>query len=58
MKQSELKHAEKMLEGRTDRVESIGADTEGGFALTAYWRDGGQRLFYTIREVEEHVESH
>lgn len=52
-KQETIKAAE-MLRERTDRTEVTGADTEGGFALTAYWADGsGQHLFYTLAEVDD-----
>ncbi len=59
MTKQECKKAETLLESRVNRTERIGADTEGGLALTAYWNDGsGQRLFYTIDEVREHLETH
>lgn len=58
MTKQETKQAEKMLADRTDRVEVCGADTEGGLALTAHWIDGGQKLFYTLDQVRDHIESH
>lgn len=56
MTKQETTKAIELLRDRTDRTEVVGADTEGGFALTAYWLDGsGQKLFYTLDEVERHV---
>lgn len=54
MNAREIKQAIKLLAGRTDRVETIGLDT-GGQALTAHWRDGGQKIFYTLDSVRQHV---
>jgi hypothetical protein len=58
MNLQEIAQAETLLQDRVDRNERTGTDTEGGWALTAHWLDGGQRLFYTIDEVRDHVESH
>lgn len=59
MTRQETLEAATLLESSADRTETTGADTEGGFALTAYWLDGsGQRLFHTLDEVRDHVESH
>ena len=58
MTKSETEQAAKLLADRTDRVETCGADTEGGWCLTAFWRDGGCRLFYSLDQVHQHVESH
>jgi len=58
MNASEVKIAEKLLADRCDRTEACGADTVGGWCLTAYWLDGGQRLFYTMAEVRSHIDEH
>jgi len=51
MKKSEIKKALSMLGDRLDRSETAGIDS-GGLCLTVFWRDGGQRLFYSLDEVE------
>jgi hypothetical protein len=56
MTRDEMTKAKELLEEDTDRTEPIGADTEGGWALTAYWRTGGQRLFCSLAEVEAAVD--
>jgi hypothetical protein len=50
----EIKTATEMLKDRCDRTESCGDDSEGGYCLTAYWVDGGQKLFHTLEEVQQH----
>lgn len=56
MKMQEIKEATELLADRTDRVEVTGSDTDGGLVLTAYWLDGsGQRLFYSLGEVKDHI---
>lgn len=49
MTKQEIKKATTLLSSRTDRTET--AIHEGGQCLTAYWLDGGQRVFYTLDEV-------
>lgn len=51
MTQPELNTAIRILCSRCDRLSSIHLDT-GGYALTAHWRDGGQRLFYSLDDVQ------
>lgn len=54
MTTADLRKARTMLADRLDRAESIHLDG-GGVALTAHWRDGGQKLFYTLDAVNEYV---
>lgn len=52
MTKPEAEQAAKMLEDRLHRYAISGADVSGGFCLTVEWIDGGEKLFYTLREVE------
>lgn len=54
MTTSEAKQAEQMLADRVERTETIAVDG-GGVALTAYWTDGGQKMFYSLESVEQHI---
>lgn len=51
MKKPEIKKALLLLGDRVERSETAGVDG-GGFCLTVFWDDGGQRLFYSLDEVE------
>lgn len=53
MTRKEISKAIAILAGRTDRTETIIDGIHGGQLLTAYWIDGGQRLFRTLGEVEQ-----
>ena len=53
MSKRETEKAARLLGGRAERVETCGDDSKGGWCLTAHWRDGGQRLFHTITQVQE-----
>jgi len=55
---NEIKAATELLKDRCDRIESCGDDSEGGYCLTAYWLDGGQKVFHTIREVENNCDEY
>lgn len=54
MTRDEIKSAIRLLEPRTDRIET--AICGDGQCLTAHWRDGGQRLFYTLDGVRDWLE--
>ncbi|WP_013626616.1 hypothetical protein [Rubinisphaera brasiliensis] len=56
MTKAETKAAATLLADRADRTETVKTDTS--WAVTAYWRDGGQKLFYSLDAVREHVETH
>lgn len=56
MTKRETQIAAKLLADRVDRISVCGADVAGGWCLTAYWRDGGQMLFYSLDMVRYHVE--
>lgn len=51
MNLADTRKAAKLLSERTHRSETIFADVDGGYAFTAFWNDGGQRLFYTLQDV-------
>ena len=51
MTKSEIKKALLLLGDRVERSETAGVDG-GGLCLTVFWDDGGQRLFYSLDEVE------
>ena len=53
MNKQEIKQAITLLEDRADRLETI-IDGDGQ-SLTAYWLDGGQRMFCSMDEVHDHV---
>ena len=64
MTKHELRTAEKILEPMTDRTDACGIAGERLYpmrstmwTITAHWRDGGQRQFYDLAEVERHVET-
>ena len=52
MTNREAQTAKNLLGNRADRTETIGNE-HGGVYLTAYWRDGGQTMFYTLDDVRE-----
>ena len=54
MNQKEIKQAEQLLADRTQMVSTICLDT-GGQAITAHWIGGGQRIFYSLREIQSHL---
>jgi hypothetical protein len=54
MTHRELKEAERLLSDLTDRTESVVLDG-GGQAITAYWLEGGQTLFYDLDTLREHL---
>lgn len=56
MNKKDLVKAENLLADRVDRFDHMG-DGKGGTALTAHWVNGGQRLFYTLAQVEEFIEN-
>ena len=56
MNKSEIAKAKKMLNDRAERFETMICGN--GQCLTAYWIDGGQKVFYSLDEVREHIESH
>lgn len=60
MTSSEVYTAREILYGRTDRTEETLIDGSDGreAALTAHWLDGGQKLFYSLDEVRQHVATH
>lgn len=51
MTKSDIKKALSLLGDRVERHDAAGIDG-GGWCMTVYWRDGGQRLFYSLNEVE------
>ncbi len=51
MTDREYKQAVEMLKDRTDRVSHM-SDGRGGSILTAYWLDGGQKIFYSLDDVQ------
>ena len=54
MNKRESTQAERILskDDWCERTERCGADTAGGWCVTAYWRDGGQQLFYLLDDVQ------
>ena len=56
MTHNEIKKARALLADHVDRTEVIG-DGAGGQYLTAYWREGGQKLFYSLDAVEQHAQT-
>lgn len=58
MTREEITQAEALIGYGCDRIEICGDDSEGGLCLTAHWRDGsGQRLFHSLKEVEDYLAS-
>jgi hypothetical protein len=57
MTQRELKTAERLLVDLTDHTQSVVLDG-GGYAVTAYWRTGGQRLFTVLDFLRVYLRSH
>jgi hypothetical protein len=55
MTKSEISKAKALLSDRTQRTETVAVDG-GGWALTAYWNDGGQKMFYSIEAVLDHIQ--
>lgn len=55
MTKQEIKIANSLLADHTDRTEVISAYDGSGLYLTAYWLDGGQKLFYTLEQVREYL---
>jgi hypothetical protein len=51
MTKTEIKKALALLGDRAERSQTAGVDG-GGLCLTVFWDDGGQRLFYSLEEVE------
>lgn len=51
MTKSDIKKALSLLGDRVERSETMGVDG-GGWCLTVFWVDGGQRLFYSLEQVE------
>ena len=56
MTKQQIEEARELLADRTDRTETM-IDGDGQ-CLTAYWTDGGQRVFYTLDDVKHHIETH
>jgi hypothetical protein len=56
MTKSEIKKALSLLGDRVDRHDAAGIDG-GGWCMTVFWRDGGQRLFHSLEEVESWLDS-
>lgn len=54
MTRDELQTAMALLEHRAERFST--AIYGDGQCLTAHWRDGGQRLFYSLDEVRGWLE--
>ena len=54
MNKREIKTAEKLLDNHVDRF-SLASNDCGGTILTAYWTDGGQKLFGALQEVEDWI---
>lgn len=52
MNAKEIKRAIEMLDPYTERMETPAVDS-GGQCLTAHWLGGGQKLFWSLRQVEE-----
>jgi hypothetical protein len=55
MTKSEISKAKALLSDRTQRTETVAVDG-GGWALTAYWTDGGQKMFYSLDAVRDHIQ--
>ena len=55
MTKKDLIKAERLLAPYVDRTERAGVD-KGGLCLTAYWRSGGQKIFYALAAVEDRVQ--
>lgn len=51
MTKPEIKKTLSLLGDRVERSQNTGMDG-GGWCLTVFWVDGGQRLFYSLHEVE------
>lgn len=50
MKKREVAKSLKLLEPYVERTELV-TDDDGSWAITAHWRGGGQKLFWTHDEV-------
>jgi hypothetical protein len=61
MTKHETDRAERMLgdDDWCERTERSGYDLGAGrgWCITAYWRDGGQKLFYLLDDVAREVQS-
>lgn len=55
MNKKEIKKAEKLLDDYAERTDTMVSDN--GQVLTAYWYGGGQKLFGSIAEIEEWIET-
>lgn len=51
MTKSEIKTAQKLLADRAERFGVMGTDS-GKLCLSVQWIGGGQRIFYTLEEVQ------
>ena len=56
MNKRELAQAKKILEPFVQRTDVVGLQT-GGQGLTAFWLEGGERLFYSWLDFERWCES-
>jgi hypothetical protein len=50
MNKADIKKSLSLLGDRVGRSETAGIDG-GGWCLTVFWRDGGQRLWYSLDDV-------
>jgi len=55
MTKRETDAAAKLLKDEVQRTEQCKASTQGGWCLTAHWIDGGQKLFYSLAAVQDHL---
>jgi len=54
MTKHEIDRAKTALATYCDRTDVAVLDS-GGYALTAYWITGGQKIFYALERVLDHV---
>lgn len=52
----EINQAKRALQDFADRFETV-SDGKGGNYLTAHWIEGGQKLFYSLNDVANHLET-
>lgn len=56
MTKQEIIQATRALHDLADRIETA-SDGASGQYLTAHWIDGGQKLFYSLSQVADHLDS-
>lgn len=57
MTSREINKAKKLLADRAQRFETLNLDS-GGHALSVTWTCGFSHMFYTLDDVQRHIEDH